>query len=241
MTRSFAISALPEQATKYRDSHAVVAIDVFRATTTIVTGVAQGRRVFPVPSEQEAMNVAARLTAPLLAGEIAGVRPPTFAMNNSPAALDRTTDRRPLIVLSSAGTRLLALAAGASEVYVACLRNLSATTNDVIERQTRVALIGAGARGLPRPEDSLACAWIGRALLANGFEPEDEASTTEVRRWDGIDIAVLRDGPSADFLRSTGQIDDIDFVLGHIDDLDLVVRYDGQEAIAAGVSAEATP
>jgi 2-phosphosulfolactate phosphatase len=240
MTRTFAISALPEQAIRYRRSHAVVAIDVFRATTTIVTGVAQGRRVFPVPSEVEALKVAAGLTAPLLVGEVAGIRPTAFAMNNSPAALDRTTDHRPLIVLSSAGTRLLALAAGACEVYVACLRNLSATTNDVIERQSRVALIGAGARGLPRPEDSLACGWIGRALLDAGFEPEDEASASEVRHWDGADIAALREGPSADFLRSSGQTDDIDFVLTHVDDLDLVVRYDGREALMR-VSAEAGP
>jgi 2-phosphosulfolactate phosphatase len=237
--RAFTIRALPEAASGLRTTHAVVAVDVFRATTTIVTALAQGRRVFPVLSEAEALQVAATLTDPLLAGEVAGVRPASFAINNSPAALDLRSDTRPLIVLSSAGTRLLSLASGARAVYVACLRNLSATCACVGEREGRVALIGAGARGRPRPEDSLACAWIGRALLQTGFSPEDQETEGEVRRWEGVQLDSLREGPSADFLRATGQEEDIDFVLAHFDDLDLVVQFDGREALPLRVAREA--
>jgi 2-phosphosulfolactate phosphatase len=238
MSRSFTIQSLPEAASRLRSTHAVVAVDVFRATTTIVGALAQGRRVFPVSSEAQALEVAATLTDPLLAGEVAGVRPASFAMNNSPAALDRTVDRRPLVVLSSAGTRLLGLALGARAVYVACLRNLSATCAGLVERETRVALIGAGARGRARPEDSLACARIGLALLRAGFEPEEETEA-ELRRWEGVELESLRQGPSADVLRATGQDADIDFVLTHLDDLDLLVQFDGREAIRLQVAEEA--
>ena len=58
MRGSFAITALPEQAPRFGATHAVVAVDVFRATTTIVTALAQGRRVFPVCSEAQALEVA---------------------------------------------------------------------------------------------------------------------------------------------------------------------------------------
>ena len=239
MMGSFAITALPEQAPRFAATHAVVAVDVFRATTTIVTALAQGRRVFPVCSEAQALEVASTLADPLLAGEVAGVRPDSFAMNNSPAALQKTAGRRPLVVLSSAGTRLLSLAFGAPAVYVACLRNLSATCAALIEREGRIALIGAGARGRARTEDSLACARMGESLRAAGFQPEDARTAQELERWEGVEVASLRQGPSADFLRATGQAEDIDFVLAHVDDLDLVVQFDGREALALGVAEEA--
>ncbi len=50
MPATVAVDCFPENVEKYRDGWVVVAVDVIRATTTAVTGVAQGRRVFPVPT-----------------------------------------------------------------------------------------------------------------------------------------------------------------------------------------------
>jgi 2-phosphosulfolactate phosphatase len=239
MMRTVVIDALPERAARYRDSHAVVAVDAFRATTTIVTALADGRRVFPVASVEEAAEVAAGLTDPLLAGELAGDRPTTFEINNSPSGLASRSDRRPLVLLSSAGTKLLANARGSRAVYVACFRNLSATADYVARRHERVAVIGAGTRGESRAEDQLACAWIALRLTQLGFEPENPATRQEIDRWAAADIALINDGPSAEYLRMSGQQDDIGYVLSHVDDLDLVVVMTGQEAtpVANGEAA----
>ena len=230
MTRGVVIDALPERAAHYRESHAVVAVDAFRATTTIVTALAAGRRVYPVASLEEAAEVAAGLTSPLLAGEVAGDQPMDFEINNSPDGLSRRSDQRPLVLLSSAGTRLLATARGSVGVYVACFRNLSATANYVAGRHQRVAVIGAGTRGEPRLEDQMACAWIALRLTRLGFQPEDASTRAEIDRWAEADISLIAESPSAEYLRSSGQEADIGYVLSHVDDLDLVVEMDGQEA-----------
>jgi 2-phosphosulfolactate phosphatase len=236
MTGTFVIDALPERAVRYRTDHIIVAVDVFRASTTIVTALAGGRRVYPADGVSDALELAARLPGATLAGELAGLRPAGFAVNNSPAVIAASTDRGPLILISSAGTRLLGSARGAPAVYVACFRNLTATSNHLIRASGSIALIGAGARGQSRPEDSMACARIGQALLDAGFLPEDDRTRAELAQWADVEIASVREGPSADFLRSTGQEADIDFVIEHVDDLEMVVSYDGREAVVNAAS-----
>ena len=86
MRKTVVIDCFPESVKTYRNSHVIVAVDVIRATTTIVTGVARGRRCFPVPSIEAADLLAAKLTNPLLIGELDGLKPSLFEMNNSPVS-----------------------------------------------------------------------------------------------------------------------------------------------------------
>ena len=229
MKQSFTIDALPERGAHYRDSHAIAVVDVFRATTVIVTALSRGHRIYPVATLVEAMNVAGHLKNPVFAGEQAGVKPDGFDLNNSPAAVAALGGSDPIVLLSSAGTQLLAHARGASDIYVACLRNFTATAMHIASNVRRVALIGAGTRGEPRPEDQMVCAWIGRQLLDFGFEPESVSTMSEVEAWMGADPRMILSSPSADYLRETRQTDDIDFVLGHIDDVDAIAIYNGQQ------------
>lgn len=230
MTRSFVIDSFPTRAQLYRDTHAIVCVDVFRASTTIVTGLKSGRRVFPVPTVDDALRLAARIPDVLLAGEQGGVQPPGFELQNSPSAVERLRDRRPIILVTSAGTKLLAAADGAEAVYVGCFRNLTATAEAIGDRHERVALIGAGTRGETRTEDQMACAWLAQRLIAEGYTAEDRRTASEIEMWADYDLAELRIGPSAAYLRETGQGDDLDFVLAHLDDVDAAAEFDGHEA-----------
>jgi 2-phosphosulfolactate phosphatase len=229
MNRTFVIDALPERANLYRDTHAIAVVDVFRATTVIVTALACGHRVYPVATVAEAMVVAGQLKNPILAGEQGGIKPDGFDLNNSPAAVAHLDGSNPIVLLSSAGTLLLAHARGASSIYVACLRNVTATASRIVLADRRVALIGAGTRGEARPEDQMVCAWIGRRLLHNGFMPENESTLQEMARWDGVAVDAITSSPSADYLRDTQQAHDIEFVLAHVDDVDAIAVYNGQQ------------
>src|SRR6266436_4678210 len=101
------IDCFAEHAALYRHGYAVVAVDVVRATTTAVTAAATGRRCFPAPTMDEALQLAARFPAALLAGEQSSIMPPGFNLTNSPAQVAMRADiERPLILLSSSGTRL---------------------------------------------------------------------------------------------------------------------------------------
>lgn len=216
------IDALPERAPRYVADHAVVAIDVIRATTTAVTVVALGRRCFCVPSIPEALRVRRRLDGALLGGELGGRTPDGFDVGNSPTTLAARTDvHRPLVLLSSSGTRLLHAVRDAENVYLACFRNAAAVARHVV-RHRRIAVIGAGSHGQFRTEDQICCAWIAAVLLEAGYEAADARTSAVVARWRGAPATACASGASADYLRRSDQVADLDFVLTHVNDLDTV-------------------
>ena len=213
---------------------AIVAVDVIRATTTLATALALGRRCYPAGSLHAAFELAGRLDEPLLAGEIAGAMPNGFELNNSPSAIARREDlNRPLVLLTTSGTRLLASARPTQDVSAACLRNWSAEAERLVAYGCRhVALVGAATRGEFREEDQLCCAWIAARLLEDGFAAADAVTADLVARWSEAPAAAATGGHSADYLRRSGQLDDLEFVLEHVDDLDLTFTFDGVEVVA---------
>lgn len=227
MRKTVVIDCFPESIEAYRKGYAIVAVDIIRATTTAVTGVALGRRCFPVPSLEAAVPLAARVTNPLLVGELGGSMPYGFDLNNSPTDLESRTDiHRPMILLSTSGTRLICGAEESQAMYVACLRNYTAQANYLLAHHPRVAVIGAGSRGEFRNEDQLCCAWIAGALLDAGYEAEDGRTFALVKQWSRVSADAITDGASADYLRNSGQGRDLDFILAHVDDLDEVYRFE---------------
>jgi len=217
------IDCFPERAERYRDQYAIVAIDVIRATTTATTAISLGRRVFPAQTVDDAVQIASTLQRPLLAGELGGNMPVGFDVNNSPAQIAQRNDLyRPIVLVSSSGTQLLLKAVGAEAVYIACFRNVSAVVRHLSGRHRRIAVLGAGTRGQFRREDQMACAWIAEQLVASGYFPETEETSSYITRWSGRSPDEARYGRSADYLRRSGQVQDLEFVLSHIDDLDTV-------------------
>lgn len=234
---SVVIDCFPESVRRYRDGYAIVAIDVIRATTTAVTGVAAGRRCFPVPSIDYALPVAARLDRPLLVGELGGNMPFGFDMTNSPAELATRTDLgRPMILLSSSGTQLIANAAECDAVYIACLRNTTALIEHLAERHKRIAVIGAGTRGEFREEDQYCCAVIAAGLLNAGFTAEDQQTTEVVERWRGKPVDAWTTSKSVEYLRKSAQLRDLDFILAHIDDVPAAFMLKHDEVVLIPVS-----
>ena len=232
MARTVVIDSFPESAAAYHSPYAIVAVDVIRATTMAVTAVALGRRCFPVSTVQEAFSLAKRLDRPVLAGELGGIMPAGFEMSNSPADLIKRTDiHRPLILLSSSGTQLIARARGADAVYVACFRNVSATARTVGKKHSRVAVIGAGSRGEFREEDQMCCAWVAQQLIEDGYVAQNQHTQELVRRWKGCPPDACADGNSAKYLRNSGQLRDLDFILERIDDLEGVFALEMDEII----------
>jgi len=216
---------------------AVVVLDVIRASTTAVTALAQGRRVFPVVSVREARVVAARLSQPLLAGELEGQTPPGFDETNSPAAIEARTDfGRPLVLLSSSGTKTINEARGRA-VYVACIRNALAQTMLLIERHPHVAIVGAATKGQFRLEDQLCAARIAEGLIAAGYRPVGRTADL-VDRCRDQPLSNIGSGASANYLRRSGQDRDLDFVLGHIDDLDAAFELIDGEIIQVSASSD---
>jgi 2-phosphosulfolactate phosphatase len=227
MTKEVVIDCFPESLENYRNGYAIVAVDIIRATTTAVTGVALGRRCYPSPTLEAAVPLAARLTNPLLVGELGGSMPYGFDINNSPVELEMRSDiHRPMLLLSTSGTKLICGAQPSQAMYVACLRNYGSTAAYIVAHHPKVAVIGAGSRGEFREEDQLGCAWIAEILLGNGYEPQDHRTISIIEQWSGVSVAVIVEGASAEYLRNSGQRGDLDYILTHVNDLDEVFRFE---------------
>jgi 2-phosphosulfolactate phosphatase len=226
--RTVAIDCFFDRLNGWHGGHTTVAIDVIRSTTTAVTGVSLGRRCFPAGSLEDALRVADGLSNPLLVGELGGAMPYGFDITNSPAELAARTDTdRPMVLLSTSGTRLIT--SGRENVFVACLRNYRAQIKALADGHPHVALVGAGTRGEFRREDQLCCAWIAAGLVSRGYEPENENTRAIVARWGGAPADAIVGSKSSTYLRQTGQTHDLDFILDRIDDLDEVFIYaDGE-------------
>lgn len=235
MKKTFLIDCLPESAHRCKNGWAVVAVDVIRATTMAITAVSMGRRCYPVDTLDAAFRLAGKLDNPLLAGELAGEMPAGFEMNNSPAELANRRDiSRPLIMLSSSGTRLIMNARGCDALYLGCFRN-SASLSRRLGRGThsKIALLGAGSRGEFREEDQIGCAWIGAKLVEAGYFPSNKRTLEILNRWGAADASACLVSRSVGYLRKTNQLADLDFILDKIDDLEETFILQNEEVVLA--------
>jgi 2-phosphosulfolactate phosphatase len=219
---------------RFASGYAIVAVDVIRATTTAITGVALGRRCFPEPTVAAALRRAAHLERALLVGEVGGNMPTGFDLTNSPAALASRTDvERPMVLVSSSGTTLLHQAQACGPVYLACFRNARAFAPWITGRHPRVAVLGAASRGEFREEDQMCCAQIAAQLLEAGYEPEDAVTEDLITRWRDAPADAWLESNSVAYLRQTGALKDLAFIREHTDDLSTVFPLRSGEVVAA--------
>jgi 2-phosphosulfolactate phosphatase len=211
-----------------RAGEVIVAIDVIRASTTAITAAAIGKPLYPAGSIEAAVRLAADLDRPILAGELGGVQPYGFDLQNSPTQIAALDDSgRPIILLSTSGTRLMAEASQVALTFVASLRNASATAGHLAELSRDVRILGADSRGEFREEDQLCASRIARALTAAGYGCAGAATAHVLERFGEAPDDAFLEGKSAKYLRDTGQHRDLEFVLEHIDDLDRAFVLDG--------------
>lgn len=230
---SVAIDCFHEHLAPIAPDTAIVAIDVIRATTTAITAATLGWQVYPAGSIEAAVRLAADLDRPLLAGELGGVQPYGFDLQNSPTqivALERSG--QPVILLSTSGTRLIAEATRHGLTYACCLRNAAAQAAQLASEGRDVLILGADSRGEFREEDQLCAARVARDLLAAGYVVADQATEQTIARFGDASEQAFMDGGSARYLRDTGQAADLDFIVSHIDDLGSVFAVENGEVRA---------
>jgi 2-phosphosulfolactate phosphatase len=165
-----------------------------------------------------------------LAGEQSGIVPPGFAVDNSPTQLLSRIDlERPVILLSSSGTRLCHEAAKCDAAFLACLRNYVSVADHLAGNFSNIAVIGAGSRGQFRDEDQMCCAWIAERLLGAGYSPGNRTTLDIVKRWSKVPVDSWIDNKSASFLRRSGNLADLEFILKNVADLNaLFTLQDGE-------------
>jgi len=163
----------------------VVVIDVLRATSTIITALANGAKaVVPTATSEEAVKFTANLEKDgfVLAGERRFLKIPGFALGNSP--LEMTPDAvkgRTVYLATTNGTPALVAAQGGGPVLVGAAVNFSALTAraraECLERGGLV-IICAGHEKQFALEDAYVAGRLVKAVKRGnkGLELNDAAS-----------------------------------------------------------------
>jgi 2-phosphosulfolactate phosphatase len=199
-------------------SGVVVALDILRASTTIVTAFRNGcAEIVPVASVDDAREISRLRQGVLLGGERKGRRIDGFDLGNSP--LEYTAESvcgRSIVLTTTNGTALLHRFSEFERV-VGCFANLHSVAGYLLDsyRDRGVVLVCAGRLGDPGIED-VACAGAIVSLVQNACsEAEcDDAALTAVAVWKyfGEDaFAAVSAGSHARCLYSIGFGRDVEY------------------------------
>jgi 2-phosphosulfolactate phosphatase len=143
-------TSLAVPAADFLAGRAVVAIDALRATSTIVTALANGaERIVPKRSVEEARAEAASRPGSILSGERFGLKVDRFDLGNSP--LEYTPGAvagKTIVMTTTNGTQALAASAGADEILCGALLNARAVASHLrASGRERTLIVCAGTDG----------------------------------------------------------------------------------------------
>jgi 2-phosphosulfolactate phosphatase len=193
-----------------------IAIDVLRATTTIVYALAAGSAaVRPCAEIDEAKALGAALPkrSVLLAGERGGKPIKGFDLGNSPREFTaKKCKGKTLIFTTTNGTRAILRAIEAERVFIAGFVNFSAVCEQLHHDARPVHIVCAGYDGEPCMEDTL----LAGAFVEYFCETMDVHLNDSARlAWDAFEnhgrilLGALQLSQSGEHLQSIGYADDI--------------------------------
>ena len=133
----------------------VVVVDVFRATSCIVTGLASDvEAIKPVAEVEECKALGAK--GYIMAGERGGIMIEGFDMGNSPFDYQSESVKGKKVAISTTnGSKAILLSEDADEIIIGAFLNLDAVAQHVLQTKKDVVIHCAGWKGTPNLEDTL--------------------------------------------------------------------------------------
>ena len=133
----------------------VVVVDIFRATSCIVTGLASGvESIKPVGSIEDTLVLGEQ--GYIMAGERDGKKVDGFDMGNSPFEyMEKELVGKKVAISTTNGSQAILKSAGAEEILVGAFLNLKATVTYLLEQRKPVVIHCAGWKGAINIEDTL--------------------------------------------------------------------------------------
>lgn len=220
----------------------VVVLDVLRATSSIVTALANGAREVRLFADVDQVTAAAANTPPptVKAGERGCVKVSGFDLGNSPTEFQTHTVGGASVLLSTTnGTHAAIAAQDARTLYLAALLNASATAEALIPEIDvgHTLLVAAGTQGRIANEDIIGAGAILWSLLAKTYRPDLLFSDTAWLAYNAFAAtrarlgAALRLGQGGINLIENGFEDDID-VCAQLDSQPIVVTVERNPLVA---------
>lgn len=198
----------------------VVIIDVLRASSTIVTALANGCRGFiPILSPDKARKKAEQFEKErvLLGGEREGIKIEGFDLGNSPREYKREAVKDKTVIFSTTnGVKTLEMVKDAYRIIIGSFLNLQAVCNYCTNYKGDISIICAGKEGRFSLEDT-ACAGMLVDSLKNVLSEtcqESDANLTArllYKKFGNNILEILRKSQHGRYLESIGLDEDLRF------------------------------
>ena len=198
----------------------VVVIDVLRASSTIVTALANGCRGFiPILSPEQAKEEAQQFEkeSVLLGGEREGKKIEGFNLGNSPREYKGEVVKDKTIIFSTTnGVKILEMVKNAHRIIIGSFLNLQAVCDYCTHYQGDILLICAGKEGRFSLEDA-ACAGMMvnslRDVFPGNHQEVDANFTTQLlyEKFSNNILEILRKSQHGRYLESIGLDEDLKF------------------------------
>lgn len=163
----------------------VVVIDILRATSCMVAGLASGvEKIKPVASVEECESLGK--AGYLMAGERDGKKLPQFQLGNSPFDyMDASVKGKKIAATTTNGTRAIDLSKDAPEVLIGAFLNLKSIVAHLSKSERDILLFCAGWKGKYNLEDSL---FAGAVIdgLKKQAELDTDAATSAFYLYEGM-------------------------------------------------------
>jgi len=143
-----------------------IVLDIFRATTSIVTAIANGcKAIIPVLSIEEAQKLAAAIRPVLIAGERQSLKLPGCDFGNSPLEFspEKVHDQT-IIMTTNNGTIAIKAAERAYRTFIGSFINAGAVCCQAKQFGKDILIVCAGTCGLFSLEDALCAGLLVRQL-----------------------------------------------------------------------------
>ena len=198
----------------------VVIIDVLRASSTIVTALANGCRGFiPILSPDKAKKKAQEFENErvLLGGEREGIKIEGFDLGNSPREYKKEVAKGKTIIFSTTnGVKTLEMVKGAHRIIIGSFLNLQAVCDYCTNYEGDILIICAGRKGKFSLEDTACAGMMVNSLrdVFSGDHQEIDANLTAqllyVKFGNNI-LEILRKSQHGQYLESIGLGEDLKF------------------------------
>jgi len=198
----------------------VVIIDVLRASSTIVTALANGCNGFiPILSPDQAREKAQQFEKErvLLGGEREGIKIEGFDLGNSPREYQREAVKDKTIIFSTTnGVKTLEMVKGAHRIVIGCFLNLQAVCNYCTNYKGDILLICAGKDGRFSLEDTACAGMLVNSLknaLSDTCQESDANLTAQLlyKKFGNNIMEMLRKSQHGRHLESIGLGEDLKF------------------------------
>ena len=156
----------------------VVIVDILRATSCMVSGLAHGVTSITPFAELEACR-AMKAEGYLIAGERGGEKVDGFDLGNSPFDyMDEKVKGQKIAVTTTNGTRAIDLSKSAENVIIGAFLNISAVADHLKKQPGDAIIFCAGWKGMVNLEDSLFAAALYEKLQNDFRSTSDTLSLT---------------------------------------------------------------